>query len=118
MRPLLGIPRLCYTSAHVESAAAVIIALRDPSGFGKTMLAQAICHDDRMVSFFERGILWATLGEQPRVLEKLSMLFMALTDGQWTFTDQDAARVELVDRLRSKRCLIVSRGSPPTQTGR
>jgi WD40 repeat protein len=83
------------------------IALSGPGGFGKTMLAQAICHDDRVIASFEHGILWATLGEQPRILDKLSMLFTALTDEQRTFTDQDAARVELADRLRSKRCLIV-----------
>jgi WD40 repeat protein len=90
-----------------EPRVAVTMALRGPGGFGKTMLAQAICHDDRVIASFEHGILWVTLGEQPRILDKLSMLFTALTDEQRTFTDQDAARVELADRLRSKSCLIV-----------
>jgi WD40 repeat protein len=90
-----------------ESRAAVTTALRGPGGFGKTMLAQAVCHDDRVIASFEHGILWVTLGEQPRILDKLSMLFTALTDEQRAFNGPDVARAELADRLRTKRCLIV-----------
>ena len=90
-----------------DESSVPVVAVRGPGGFGKTILAQAICHDDRVIASFEHGILWVTLGEKPRLLDKLSTLFTALTDEQRTFSDADAARVELADRLRSKRCLIV-----------
>ena len=90
-----------------ESRVALTTALRGPGGFGKTTLAQAICHDDQIITQFDHGILWVTLGEQPRMVDKLSMLFTALTDEERQFADLDAARIELADRLRWKRCLIV-----------
>ncbi|HEV8367688.1 MAG TPA: NB-ARC domain-containing protein, partial [Pyrinomonadaceae bacterium] len=90
-----------------ESRVALTTALRGSGGFGKTTLAQAICHDDRIITEFEHGILWVTLGEHPRMVDKLAMLFTALTDEQQQFADIDAARIELADRLRWKRCLIV-----------
>jgi WD40 repeat protein len=90
-----------------DSRVALTTALRGAGGFGKTTLAQAICHDDRIITEFEHGILWVTLGEHPRIVDKLSVLFSALTDEQRQFADIDAARMELADRLRWKRCLIV-----------
>jgi hypothetical protein len=34
---------------------AVTAALRGAGGFGKTMLARGICHDDRVIATFEHG---------------------------------------------------------------
>jgi WD40 repeat protein len=90
-----------------EPRVGVTAALRGAGGFGKTVLARSICHDDRVIAAFEHGILWMTLGEQPRVLDKLSILYAAITGEPRTFSDPDVARGELAETLRFKRCLIV-----------
>jgi hypothetical protein len=42
---------------------AITTTLRGAGGFGKTTLAAAVCHDDRMIEAFDDGILWVTLGQ-------------------------------------------------------
>jgi hypothetical protein len=44
---------------------AITAALKGAGGFGKTTLAQALCHDDDVQEAFHHGILWITLGQTP-----------------------------------------------------
>ena len=44
---------------------AITAALRGAGGYGKTTLARAICHDERIQDAFSDGIVWITLGEEP-----------------------------------------------------
>ena len=46
-------------------AVAITAALRGAGGFGKTILAQALAHDDDIQDAFHDGVLWVTLGERP-----------------------------------------------------
>ena len=48
------------------------VALRGPGGFGKTTMAAAICHDERVIEAFDDGILWVTLGQTPNLLTRRS----------------------------------------------
>src|SRR6266566_9198682 len=48
-----------------EEPAAITAALRGAGGYGKTTMAKAICHDERIQEAFDDGILWVTLGENP-----------------------------------------------------
>jgi hypothetical protein len=48
-----------------EEPLAITAALRGAGGFGKTTLARALCHDERIQEVFDDGILWVTLGEKP-----------------------------------------------------
>ena len=59
--------------------AGVAVTLRGPGGFGKTTLAAALCHDDRILDAFDDGILWVTLGQNPNLLNELVKLYAALT---------------------------------------
>src|SRR4029453_2650721 len=47
---------------------AITAALRGPGGFGKTALANALCHDPQIEDAFSDGILRVTLGEKPEDL--------------------------------------------------
>jgi hypothetical protein len=47
---------------------AITTALQGAGGFGKTTLATALCHDEDVITAFDAGILWVTLGETPNVL--------------------------------------------------
>jgi WD40 repeat protein len=84
-----------------------ITALRGPGGFGKTTLATAIAHDDRVVDAFDDGILWVTLGQTPNLLNELVKLYAAMTGTRPGFVDVEDAERELALVLEHKNCLIV-----------
>ena len=86
---------------------AITTALQGAGGFGKTTLAAALCHDEDVITAFDDGILWATLGERPNVQQELTKLYAALTGNRPTFVDADDASIELAARLEDKNCLIV-----------
>jgi WD40 repeat protein len=86
---------------------AITTALRGAGGFGKTTLAAAICHDDRAQEAFDDGILWATLGQSPNLLNELVKLYAALTGERPGFVDVEDAARELALKLEAKNCLIV-----------
>lgn len=60
-------------------AVAITATLRGAGGFGKTVLAQALGHDSDIQDAFHDGILWVTLGERPKLVEKLAGLLKTLT---------------------------------------
>jgi hypothetical protein len=51
--------------ADGDRPVAITAALRGAGGYGKSTLAQALCHDPDVVAAFPDGILWTTLGENP-----------------------------------------------------
>ncbi|HEY4957748.1 MAG TPA: NB-ARC domain-containing protein, partial [Caldimonas sp.] len=83
------------------------IALRGAGGFGKTTLATALCHDERVIEAFDDGILWVTLGQSPNLLNETVKVFAALTGERPGFIDEDDAARELAGKLADKNCLIV-----------
>ena len=86
---------------------AITTALEGAGGFGKTTLAAAICHHDDIITAFDDGILWTTLGQRPNVQQELTRLYAALTGDRPTFVDAEDASIELAARLEDKHCLIV-----------
>ena len=93
--------------ADHRDPSAVRAALCGAGGFGKTVLAIAVCHDDAVLTAFDDGILWVTLGEKPRLLDALTKLYRALTDVDPTFRDVEEASGQLAACLKDKTCLIV-----------
>lgn len=83
------------------------IALRGPGGFGKTTLAAAVCHDERIAEAFDDGILWVTLGQRPNLLNEMVKLYAALTGERPGFVDEDDAARELLRTLADKSCLLI-----------
>ena len=82
-------------------------AFYGPGGFGKTTLAAAVCHNDDIITAYDAGVLWVTLGEKPNVLNELVKLYAALTGQRPGFVDeQDAARA-LAERLAEGSYLLV-----------
>jgi WD40 repeat protein len=86
---------------------AITAALRGAGGYGKTMLARAICHDDRIRRAFLDGILWVTLGQTPDVLGGLRKLYAALTGQRPAFVDVEDAANALAAQLDGRECLMV-----------
>ena len=90
-----------------ESPIAITTALQGAGGYGKTTLAIALCHDDRVIDAFDDGILWVTLGQNPNALAELTKLYRALTGDQPTFIDEKDAELQLREKLENRDCLLV-----------
>jgi WD40 repeat protein len=86
---------------------AITTALTGAGGFGKTTIASALCHDDDVGLAFDDGILWTTLGEQPKIDDALAKLYVGLTGERPTFRDTEDAANSLTEKLEHKNCLIV-----------
>ena len=90
-----------------ENPIAITAPLQGAGGYGKTTLAIAVCHDDRVIDAFDDGILWVTLGQNPNVLAELTKLYKALTGDQPTFVDEKDAELKLREKLENRNCLLV-----------
>jgi WD40 repeat protein len=89
-------------------AVAITAALRGAGGYGKTALANALCHDDDIQDAFSDGILRVTLGEKPDDLSgRIADLIETLTGERPGFRTLDAAKVALADALDDRHCLLV-----------
>jgi WD40 repeat protein len=84
-----------------------IVALRGLGGFGKTVLAQAACHDEAVQRAFPDGILWVEFGEQPDLVGAISILLRSLLGGEPKFSNLDDGVFQLAGVLAHRHCLIV-----------
>src|SRR5262249_25639039 len=91
-----------------EEPIAITAALRGAGGYGKTTLACAICHDERIQEAFDDGILWITLGETPsNLVDKVIDLIETLSGERPGFTSIDAATARLSEFLADRDILLV-----------
>jgi WD40 repeat protein len=91
-----------------EEPRAVNIALRGAGGYGKTTLARAVCHDERVQQAFDDGVLWVTLGEHPGDLtSRVVDLIEVLSGERPGFSTVEAAAARLVELLADRDLLIV-----------
>src|SRR5258707_3435837 len=91
-----------------EEPIAITAALRGAGGYGKTTMARAICHDERMQQAFDDGILWVTLGENPgNLVGKVEDLIYLLSHERPGFTGIDAAGARLAELLAERDILLV-----------
>ena len=79
-------------------------------GSGKTALAVAIAHDERVQDEFVDGILWAWL-ESTDVQTSLNAMYMEMTGEAVAFPSSEIAALNLAKALDRKRCLIVLDGA-------
>ena len=86
---------------------AITTTLHGAGGYGKTTLATALCHDDRVLETFDDGVLWVTLGQTPNVLGELAKVYEALTGEQGAFVDVEHGARRLMQKLEHRDCLIV-----------
>ncbi|MCB0166907.1 MAG: TIR domain-containing protein, partial [Anaerolineae bacterium] len=101
------------TLAHIfdreqEEGLTNIIALVGPTGYGKTTLATALCHDENIRQVFDNGILWVTLGEYPGDLYRPIIDLIEILSGERPgFTGLDAALVRFGELVTDRDLLIV-----------
>lgn len=93
--------------ANRENAVPITTALHGPGGLGKTTIAAALCHEDDVITAFDDGILWVTLGQKPNLVGELTKFYAAITGERPGFVDAEDAAVQLASRLEDKTCLMV-----------
>jgi WD40 repeat protein len=91
-----------------EEPVAITAALQGAGGFGKTTLARALCHDERIQEAFDDGVLWTTLGEKPGDLTiKVVDLIEMLSGERPGFKEAEAASARLGELLAERDILMV-----------
>ncbi|MEO1184481.1 MAG: NB-ARC domain-containing protein, partial [Cyanobacteria bacterium J06636_27] len=98
--------RLLTESSDVRTL--VVTAIHGLGSVGKSTLAAALAHDEEVQAHYCDGILWATLGQQPNLLNVLSGWLQALLgDYKFEATSEEAASNQLRTLLRDKAVLLV-----------
>jgi WD40 repeat protein len=91
-----------------EEPVAITAALRGAGGFGKTTLARALCHDERIQEAYDDGILWLTLTENPGDLTgRIVELIEVLSGERPGFEEVEAASARLSELLAERDILMV-----------
>jgi hypothetical protein len=86
----------------------VLAAMRGWPGVGKTTLASALANDTEVRHAYPDGVLWASLGQRPKLLPILLGWGRACRDAQILSSHNVAeAAANLKRVLRNKRCLLV-----------
>ena len=98
----------CLLDEEREEPIAITAALRGAGGYGKTTLARALCHDERVQEAFDDGILWVTFGEQPgNLVNKIEDLIYRLKGERSGYTSLEMATNHLVELLADRDILLV-----------
>jgi len=90
-----------------QHTVAVTTALQGGGGFGKTTLAQAVCHDERVIAAFPDGILWVRLGQEPNLVELINHQIKLLARTEQTSSDINIASAQFKQLLADKQMLLV-----------
>jgi hypothetical protein len=93
--------------AEPRGAVAITAAPSGAGGYGKTTLAKAICHDERIRKSFADGVLWVTLGQTPGDLTRcVEDLIYRLSGKRPGFAGVEAATAELAEILGERDLLL------------
>jgi tetratricopeptide (TPR) repeat protein len=84
------------------------VILYGPAGFGKTTLAQSVCHDTEVIEAFTGGILWASIGPRGKgTLRAIKGVLGQLEPGEsFPFQTPCQGASYLEKALEQRDCLI------------
>ncbi len=94
----------------LQRLTAITSALKGAGGYGKTTLAQALCHDAEIIAAFPDGIEWVTLGEAPttsELVDKMKAVIYRLRQTRLPIESLEVARAELRAALEGRSLLLV-----------
>jgi WD40 repeat protein len=86
-----------------------LTALQGMGGIGKTVLAQALCHDEVVQQAFPDGVVWITIGRESPFdpLTRMREVGKALGDDLSRYENELAAKNQYRSTIRKKAALIV-----------
>ena len=83
------------------------LGLHGMGGMGKSVLAQALCHDDALRRAFPDGIAWVALGQTPDLLAVRNRLLRLLDPRAQPAEKQVEGTTRLRETLQDRRALLV-----------
>jgi len=95
------------TASSGGTRAAMITALTGAGGFGKTMLAKALCFEDAVLARYTAGVLWLTVGEGERSPVSLLTTLLQQLGQSPQSADENALFGQWREALRTRECLVV-----------
>lgn len=101
------IKRCLLNTVDSEGGHGDTVALKGLGGVGKSTLAQAICCDAKIQRRFKDGILWVTVGQNPKILSLLETWLWPFEEQKESLNSVVAATAELKRILRDKSALLV-----------
>jgi hypothetical protein len=86
-----------------------LTALEGMGGIGKTVLAQALCHDEIVQQAFPDGVIWVPIGKEPvfDTLTRMQEVGKAFNDDLSRYNNELGAKNQYRTRIREKAALIV-----------
>ena len=90
-----------------EPGVLALCALQGMGGIGKSTLAAALAHDPEVQDRFPDGVLWATLGQRPELMTRLSDWVLGLGDSDFKPLSVESTSGHLRTRLDQKAALLV-----------
>jgi WD40 repeat protein len=86
-----------------------LTALKGMGGIGKTILAQALCHDEVVQQAFPDGIVWITVGKEPAysLIDRMRDVGKALKDDLAAYDTELGCINRYRTMMREKAALIV-----------
>jgi hypothetical protein len=84
-----------------------IVAIVGTGGIGKTSLAIAIARSPKIQAYFPEGILWITLGPEPKLILRQLDLLSLVTDETFLFRDVEQGRIRLEKLLAGRKILLI-----------
>jgi WD40 repeat protein len=86
-----------------------LMALEGMGGIGKTVLAQALCHDEVVQQAFPDGVIWVSIGKDPAfdTLTRMREVGKALGDDLSRYDNELGATNQYRSTIRGKAMLIV-----------
>ena len=95
-------------AATALTSAIKMDALQGMGGIGKSVIARALCDDPDVQDAFPGGILWATLGQAPNLVERLREWVEKLGGTvRSTAPTADMLKAELQAALEGRSCLLI-----------
>lgn len=83
-------------------------ALHGMGGIGKTVIARVLCDDSAVQEAFPDGILWASLGQTPNLLDQLRLWIEALGGRiSETVPTLESLKRSLAKLLKNRTCLLI-----------
>ncbi|MBV8808774.1 MAG: TIR domain-containing protein, partial [Acidobacteriaceae bacterium] len=87
--------------------AIALTALQGMGGIGKTVLAQALCHEDVVQQAFPDGIIWITAGKEYDLVTKMREVAKGLNDDLARYDTELGCKNQYRTTIRKKAALIV-----------
>jgi hypothetical protein len=86
-----------------------LTALQGMGGIGKTVLAQALCHDEVVQHAFPDGVIWVTVGKESTVdvVSRMREVGKQLGDDLARYDNETGCKNQYRSTIRSKAALIV-----------